>query len=112
MKNYKELIGTEITQARKKLGYWWICTHCHVNYSYGWYTFERAPTGRVELQTKDNVVISEQHSAYAEMLLKRDNEKTDKTADEIAYERYKTGLDTYEDYLAVCTVEECEPLPR
>lgn len=36
----------------------------------------------------------------------------DKTADELAYMRYKEGKYTYEDYLNVCANEECEPLPR
>ncbi len=33
----------------------------------------------------------------------------EKTADELAYDRYKSGEYTYEDYLAVCEIEECEP---
>lgn len=34
-----------------------------------------------------------------------------KTADELAYERYKSGKYTYEDYCNVCMIEDCEPLP-
>ena len=33
----------------------------------------------------------------------------DKTADELAYERYQSGEYTYEDYVDVCRQEECEP---
>ena len=36
----------------------------------------------------------------------------DKTADELAYERYKNGEYTYDDYLTVCDQEGCEPLPK
>lgn len=36
----------------------------------------------------------------------------DKTADELAYIRYKRGEYSYEDYVAVCEQEECEPQPR
>lgn len=36
----------------------------------------------------------------------------DKTADELAYERYKKGEYTYQDYVDVCELEECEPLPK
>lgn len=35
-----------------------------------------------------------------------------KTADEIAYERYKNGEYTYEDYCDVCLQEDCEPIPE
>ena len=34
------------------------------------------------------------------------------TADEIAYEEYRCGKHSYEDYCAVCDEEECEPLPK
>jgi hypothetical protein len=34
----------------------------------------------------------------------------DMTADELAYERYKAGEYSYEDYCDVCSIEECEPL--
>lgn len=30
-----------------------------------------------------------------------------KTADELAFERYQNGEYTYEDYLTVCEIEEC-----
>lgn len=33
----------------------------------------------------------------------------DKTADELAYERYNNGEYSYQDYLDVCEQEECEP---
>lgn len=33
------------------------------------------------------------------------------TADELAYERYLNGEYTYDDYVDVCEIEECEPLP-
>lgn len=36
----------------------------------------------------------------------------DLTEDEIVYKRYELGIDTYEDYLRVCEIEECEPLPE
>jgi len=36
----------------------------------------------------------------------------EQTADELAYERYKNGEYTYDDYLAVCEQEECEPTKK
>lgn len=41
-----------------------------------------------------------------------ENEHLDLTADELAYERYKRGEYSYEDYVFVCEQEETEPLPR
>lgn len=41
-----------------------------------------------------------------------DRNDDDMTEDEKVYERYKLGIDTYEDYLRVCEFEECEPLPE
>lgn len=35
-----------------------------------------------------------------------------KTEDEIAYEEYLVGNCSYEDYLAVCDIQECEPEPK
>ena len=70
MKSYKELVGLEISDARKKLGYWWRCCHCDVNIHLGHYNFERSPCARIELKTKKNVVVSEFHNGYAEFLLK------------------------------------------
>lgn len=35
-----------------------------------------------------------------------------KTADELAYERYKNGEYTYEDYLDVCEQEDCVPIGK
>lgn len=42
----------------------------------------------------------------------KDKIDLDKTADELAYERYKRGEYTYQDYVDVCNQEECEPLPK
>lgn len=39
-------------------------------------------------------------------------EKLQKTADELAYERYLVGEYTYEDYVDVCNIEEVEPNKR
>lgn len=36
----------------------------------------------------------------------------DLTADEIAYKCYLSGEYTYEDYLVVCDMEECAPMPK
>ena len=35
----------------------------------------------------------------------------DKTADELAYERYKRGEYTYDDYCDVCEMEDLFPQP-
>lgn len=54
----KMLIGLDIDKAKEKLGYWWVCSSCHVN-AYtreGVYVFYRAGHGRLELRTKDNIV--------------------------------------------------------
>lgn len=39
-----------------------------------------------------------------------DQELNDATMDEIVYNQYIQGLATYDEYLAVCEIEECEPL--
>ena len=36
----------------------------------------------------------------------------DKTADEIAYDRYLNKEYTYEEYLDVCVLEGIEPMPQ
>jgi len=35
----------------------------------------------------------------------------DKSADELAYQRYLSGDYTYQEYVDVCEIEECEPMP-
>lgn len=54
----KMLIGLDISEAKNKLGHWWVCSHCHVNAwtREGVYVFYRAGHGRLELRTKDNIV--------------------------------------------------------
>lgn len=73
---FKTLIGLTIEEACKKLGYWWRLDYCHVNSIYGWYHFERAAGGRVELHTEFkegcNRVVSENHNYMAEIYQKRD----------------------------------------
>lgn len=74
-KFFSGLIGLDITKAREKLGYWWICTNCTINSHIGFYAFERAAGGKIELQTDNNIVISEHHNGLAEMYQKRDIDK-------------------------------------
>lgn len=52
------LIGLDITEAKNKLGYWWVCSSCHVNAftREGVYVFYRAGHGRLELRTNNNIV--------------------------------------------------------
>lgn len=71
---FKSLIGLEIDDALKKLGYWWTLENCNVNVwsGKGSYYFYRAAGGRLELITKDNFVINEYHNFYAEFLQKND----------------------------------------
>lgn len=64
---FKSLIGLDISEAKRRLGYWWRCTYSHVNVPVGSYHFERGAGGRVELQTENNVVTSEWHNDYAEL---------------------------------------------
>lgn len=42
----------------------------------------------------------------------KESKEEDLTADEIAYKKYQDGEYTYQDYVDVCTQEECEPLPE
>lgn len=69
---FNSLIGLEIHDALKKLGYWWVLENCHVNAWRGSYSFYRAAGGRLELITKDNFVINEWHNFYAEHWQKND----------------------------------------
>ncbi len=36
----------------------------------------------------------------------------DLTASEMVYQRYLSGEYTYEEYLVVCELDECEPMPK
>lgn len=69
---FKSLIGLDIEEARKKLGYWWVCTHSSINFTTGFYNFERAAGGYLELRTKNGKVTMEHHNGLAEIYQKRD----------------------------------------
>lgn len=73
---FKSLIGLDISEASKKLGYWWVCNHNWLNWPYGSYSFERAAGGRVELYTEfkggRNEVVREYHNHMAEIYQKND----------------------------------------
>ena len=69
---FDSLVGMNIDDACKKLGYWWVCINCHVTTTDGWYLFERAAGGRVELHTKNNIVSSEYHNKNASLFAERD----------------------------------------
>lgn len=66
------LVGMNIDDACKKLGHWWVCTNCHVTSDKGWYQFERAIAGHIELRTENNIVISEFHNKMAVVYTERD----------------------------------------
>jgi len=66
MADFGKLIGMTIGDAKKLLGYWWTLSSVHLNCSRGFYTFNRAPCGYIELRTENNVVVSEHHNGYAE----------------------------------------------
>ena len=58
-------------------------------------------------------VVPVKHSVQIKYSGKKVNEAIeDKTADELAYERYKNGEYTYDEYVTVCDTEGCEPLPE
>lgn len=69
---FKGLIGLDIAEARRKLGYWWVCTHSSNNYPIGFNTFERAAGGYLELRTQNGKVTMEHHNGLAEIYQKRD----------------------------------------
>ncbi len=70
---FKSLVGLEFSEARKRLGYWWLCTSCHCYAPFaGTYEFERAAGGQVALRTEKNVVVSEHHNTMAEIYQKND----------------------------------------
>jgi len=69
---FKSLLGLTIDTASGKLGYWWMLTDCHVNCNVGWYIFCRSAGGRIELHTKDNIVVSENHNGMAMLYANRD----------------------------------------
>lgn len=71
MTNYKELIGLDIREAKKQLGYWWRCDQCQLIPPYGSYIFRREPGGFIELNTNTNVVTSEHHNSMADFILHR-----------------------------------------
>lgn len=51
-------------------------------------------------------------SQFNESKKLKESKEEDLTADEIAYKKYQDGEYTYQDYVDVCTQEECEPLPE
>lgn len=69
---FKSLIGLDISEASKKLGYWWRLESCRVNSPTGYYVYERAAGGQVALRTEDNTVVSEEHNITAEIYKKND----------------------------------------
>lgn len=71
---FESLIGLDISEAEKRLGYWWRGESCRVNGSTGHYVFERSAGGQVALRTEKNVVVSERHNIMAEIYQKRDLE--------------------------------------
>lgn len=70
---FKSLIGLDFSEAKKRLGYWWLCTssHCYAPFT-GTYEFERAAGGFVALHIRENVVVSERHNIMAEIYQKND----------------------------------------
>ena len=54
----KSLIGLEISDAKKMLGYWWILESYFLNNQGGYYCFARSGKGKIQLKTdKKNIVI-------------------------------------------------------
>lgn len=58
IKDSKVLIGIEIGNAKKMLGYWWVCSSSYVN-AYngeGIHIFDRIGSGKLEIYTKNNII--------------------------------------------------------
>ena len=54
----EDLIGLDITEAREKLGYWWVLIWQFVNpVVSSFYRFRRAGYGTIELITESNKVV-------------------------------------------------------
>ena len=67
--------------------------------------------GVLDLERNDtsyDVIIGTAYFEYED----ENDDDDDTTEDEFVYMQYELGLCTYEDYLAVCDVDECEPMPR
>ena len=71
---FKSLVGLDITEARKKLGYWWVLETYQVDFRSGLSDIERADGGQVAVRTENNVIKSESHNIAAEIYQKRDLE--------------------------------------
>ena len=69
---FHSLIGLDIKDAKDKLGYWWSLHNVQLNPSVGFYTFERAAGGHLELRTNNNIVTHEHHNGIAELYQNRD----------------------------------------
>lgn len=70
---FSGLVGLDIKDAIDKLGYWWCLHNVHHNPFVGFYTFERAAGGYLELRTdNNNIVTNEHHNGLAELYQKRD----------------------------------------
>ena len=55
----KSLIGLEISNAKKLLGYWWILESSFLSSQGGYYCFSRSGKGKIQLKTdRKNIVIN------------------------------------------------------
>ena len=70
---FESLIGLDISEARKRLGFWWSGEYANLSLDgSAYYGFYRSAGGRVELHTENNTVVSEHHNAIAEIYQKND----------------------------------------
>ena len=69
---FRSLVGLDISEAKKKLGYWWVCEACQTNPPLAWYHFYRAAGGQVVLHTENNIVKSQLHNRMALVYQERD----------------------------------------
>ena len=72
--DFGELIGLTIGQAKKKLGYWWMCTNSKACPGIASYIFDRNG-GRIEVWTENNIVTNVYHNSLAEFYAERDAAK-------------------------------------
>ena len=54
----ENLLGLTLSEAEKRLGYWWMLESVRVNWPIGWYRFHRAPNKYIELKTDNNNVVT------------------------------------------------------
>lgn len=54
----ENLLGLTLSEAEKKLGYWWVLDSAYANWPIGMYRYRKAPNKYIELRTDSNNIVT------------------------------------------------------